>query len=99
MIETAGRTAMEGMRGGIRGIRKSGGRALGKMGIRTPAGGPIRRIPGPGLAALLAAAAALGIAALVLYLRKRRQVAEHYNMGEDWEAEAAGVGDVRTFHA
>lgn len=99
MIETAGRTAIEGMRGGIRGIRRSGGRAIGKMGIRTPPGDRIRRIPGLGLAALAAAAAALGIAALILYLRKRRQVAEHYNMGEDWEAAAAGVGDVRTFHA
>jgi len=99
MIGTAGRTAREGMRGGIRVIGKSGGRALGKMGIRTPQGSVVGRLPGPGIAALLAAAAALGIAALILYLRKRRQVAEHYTMGEDWEAAAAGVGDVRTFHA
>lgn len=99
MIGTAGRTAMEGMREGLRGIRKSGGGALGKMGVGTPPAVRMRSIPGPGAATLLAAIAALGIAALVLYLRKRRQVAEHYNMGEDWEAEAAGVGDVRTFHA
>lgn len=42
----------------------------------------------PAAAAAAAILLGLAVAALVLYLRKRRQVAEHYNMGENegaWE--------------
>lgn len=100
MIGTAGRKAMEGMREGLQGLREGGGRTIGKMGIRVPLGG--RRWLGlrPGPAALLAAAAAMAVAGLFLYLRKRRQVAEHYNMGGDnWEAASAGIEPAETFHA
>jgi hypothetical protein len=42
----------------------------------------------PGAIALSAVLLGLAIAAVALYLRKRRQVAQHYNMGENegaWE--------------
>jgi hypothetical protein len=95
MLGTVGRTALEGMRDGVQEVRR-GGRALGKMGIPSPSSSRSWGVPPTWLSVLLAAAAVLGFAA-VLYLRKRRQVAEHYKMGGAWEA--AGAGNTETFHA
>jgi hypothetical protein len=79
----------------MKAARESGGRffgeGLGRLGGRAAP----RRKPGlddlgasPGAIAAAAVLLGLALAALILYLRKRRQVAEHYNMGENegaWE--------------
>lgn len=88
MIQQATRKAVYGMREGMGGLWEG---SLGRMGVRNPVqrsswlAGIGRR---PGLTAILSVLSAFAAAGLVFYLRKRRQVAEHYNMGENegaWE--------------
>lgn len=88
MIKQTSRKAVYGMRDGVGGLWEG---SLGKLGVRNPVqarsrfAGIGRR---PGLAAILSVVSVLAGAGLLLYLRKRRQVAEHYNMGESegaWE--------------
>lgn len=87
MIANAGRKAIAGMLEGVDGLRDS--RLAVKMGIgRASLGRKALGLlgPRPGAAALAAAAAGLLVAGIWYYLRKRRQVAAHYNMGEGgWE--------------
>ena len=89
MIQKVTRNAVYGMRNGVGGLWDS---SLGRLGVQNP----VSKAPWwsafsrrPGLAALLSALSALAVAGIVLYLRKRRQVTEHYTMGENegaWEA-------------
>lgn len=87
MNQQAGRKALDGMRKGWDGLRAGGGRLAGRMGI----GGAAAARSRAGLIALGAATAALALAGILLYLRKRRQVAAHYTMGEGEAAWEGGV--------
>lgn len=83
MIAKTGRKAIAGMLDGMDGLRET--RLAVKMGIGRPS--PGRKAlgllgPRPGMAALAAAATGLLAAGIWYYLRKRRQVTAHYNMGE-----------------
>lgn len=101
MIQQAGWRAFEGMRGGMDGLWDGGGRLMGKLGVRSPAARRSRAWSlgsRPGRTALFAALAALAIAGIMMYLRKKRQVAEHYTMG-DGEAAAWEGGSLRSFES
>lgn len=88
MIKQTSRKAVYGLLDGVGDLWKGG---LGRLGVRNPvqAGSRLSGIGRrPGLAAILSVISAFAGAGLLLYLRKRRQVAEHYNMGESegaWE--------------
>jgi hypothetical protein len=95
MIRIAGREALDGARDGMKAAGKAGGRLFGEGFGRIGGRAALKRgkrlddLGGsPGAMAVAAVLAGLAVAAVILYLRKRRQVAEHYNMGENegaWE--------------
>lgn len=88
MIQQVTRKAVYGLGDGVGRLWNG---SLGKLGFRKPVKGSFllagiaRR---PGLTAILSVFSALATVGVLLYLRKKRQVAEHYNMGETggaWE--------------
>ena len=104
MIRQAGRKVLEGMRewppasGWTRELRSTVAALPGRVRKRaseerhSPWAGTIGGARfHPGLAALAAAGAVLAVAGILLYLRKRRQVAAHYSMGEGEAAWEGGI--------